>query len=63
MSGEMMDYPENIDSFLDRYSFPDIKKVYTNGVDLIPVFRVKQAIEKYMSNMKEEKRRNINING
>lgn len=48
MSGEMMNYPENIEQFLGKYSFLDKKEVYTNRSELIPVFRVKQALEKYM---------------
>lgn len=44
---ERMDFPKIIWEFLLDYSFLDEEKVYTNGILLIPTFRVKQAIEHY----------------
>lgn len=44
---ECMGFPETIDEFLDVCSFIDDKNYYTNGSILIPLFRVKQAIEHY----------------
>lgn len=45
MSGEMMQFPNNMKQFLDKYSFLDRERIYTNGSLLIPTFRVKQALE------------------
>ena len=47
--GDVMKFPERIDDFIDAYSFRDDEKKYTNGSMLITVFRVKQAIDHYMS--------------
>ena len=47
--GDVMNFPERIDDFIEQYSFRDDERTYTNGSMLIPVFRVKQAIEHYMS--------------
>lgn len=47
MSGEMMQFPNNMKQFLDKYSFLDRERIYTNGSLLIPTFRVKQALEHY----------------
>ena len=47
MSDEKMNFPEDINDFINDYSFNDKDEVYTNGSDLIPVFRVKQALEHY----------------
>lgn len=44
---EVMDFPSSIYEFLIDYSFKDSDEVYTNGISLIPTFRVKQAIEHY----------------
>ena len=44
---ECMGFPETIDEFLDACSFVDDREYYTNGSKLIPLFRVKQAIEHY----------------
>lgn len=45
--GDKMTFPETIEDFIKDYSFKDKEEVYTNGADLIPVFRVEQAIEYY----------------
>lgn len=39
--------PEDILDFLRSYSFKDKEKIYTNGADLIPLYRVVQALEYY----------------
>jgi hypothetical protein len=46
--GACMDFPEDIKDFINSYSFKDNKEVYTNGSDLIEVYRVEQALEHYM---------------
>ena len=40
-----MEFPETFESFAKEYGFKDKKEVYTNGADLIPIFRVKQWLE------------------
>lgn len=42
---DMMEFPTSFDEFAKQYAFKDIEKFYTNGSDLIPVFRVKQWLE------------------
>lgn len=49
--GENMNYPENPIDFIKQYSFSDKQRVYTNGSELISVFRVGQMIEHYMSDL------------
>ena len=46
--GDCMSYPETIEEFVEQYSFKDTEEIYTNGAELIPVFRVMQAIEHYI---------------
>ena len=46
---EIMDFPNTFDEFAEEYGFKDSEEVYTNGSDLIPVFRVKQWLEHDMS--------------
>ena len=43
--GEQMDFPSTFDEFAEDYGFKDKDEIYTNGSELIPVFRVKQWIE------------------
>ena len=50
--GEIMEFPETIEEFIEQYSFKDEKQIYTNGSVLLPVFRVKQMIDHYFSKPK-----------
>lgn len=45
MSGEIMEFPNTFDEFVKEYGFKDKEEVYTNGSELIQVFRVKQWLE------------------
>ena len=42
---ERMEFPETFDEFAKQYGFTDTEEIYTNGSELIPVFRVKQWLE------------------
>lgn len=42
---EQMEFPITFERFAKEYGFKDDKEVYTNGSDLIPIFRVKQWLE------------------
>lgn len=44
--------PNNWRKFLRDYSFKDSGKIYTNGAELIPVFRVEQLIEHLLAKHK-----------
>ena len=44
-NGEKMDFPETFEEFAEYYGFKDEDEVYTNGSDLIQVYRVKQWLE------------------
>lgn len=45
LTGDIMDFPKTFDEFANIYGFKDKDEVYTNGSELIPVFRVKQWFE------------------
>lgn len=40
-----MQFPETFEEFAKSYGFKDSKEIYTNGSELIPVFRVEQWLE------------------
>ena len=44
MSDAMM-FPETIEEFIDQYKLIDTDQIYTNGSELIQVFRVMQWVE------------------
>ena len=45
MGGESMSFPETFEEFTNQYKIVDKEQVYTNGSELIPIFRVKQQLE------------------
>lgn len=47
MSGDIMDFPDRWEDFIERYNFADKHEIYTNGAKLIPVFRVEQMVGHY----------------
>lgn len=47
-AGELMDFPDTFDELVEQNAFKDTGEVYTNGIELIPVFRVRQWIEHTM---------------
>ena len=37
-----MNFPDTVDEFMELYKIVDSEQVYTNGAELIPIFRMKQ---------------------
>jgi len=52
---DKMTFPKTIQEFIKSHSFKDSDEVYTNGSQLIQVFRVEQALEHYGQNAESEK--------
>ena len=52
-------FPRDINVYLNYYSFKDKDKVYTNGIDLIPLSRVQTAVEHYIEEIKNKYKRKI----
>lgn len=42
----MMTFPDTVEEFMEQYKIVDDEKVYTNGADLVPIFRMKQWFER-----------------
>ena len=40
--GDMMTFPETVEEFMEQYKITDTEHVYTNGVEMVPIFRMKQ---------------------
>ncbi len=43
--GETMNFPDTVDEFMDMYKIVDVEDVYTNGIDMIPIFRMRQWLD------------------
>ena len=42
---DMMTFPNTVEEFMEYYKITDTKQVYTNGAELVPIFRMKQWFE------------------
>jgi hypothetical protein len=40
-----MCFPETFAEFAEQYKITDSEQIYTNGTELIPIFRVEQWLE------------------
>ena len=40
--GEVMMFPDTVEEFMEQYKIVDREQVYTNGTELVPIFRMKQ---------------------
>ena len=45
MNSDRMNFPDTVEEFMDLYKIEDTRGVYTNGVQLIPIFRMYQWFE------------------
>jgi hypothetical protein len=43
--GDQMEFPKTFTEFAEDYGFYDYKEVYTNNVQLIPVYRAEQWLD------------------
>ena len=42
MADTIMMFPDTVEEFMEQYKIIDTEKVYTNGAELVPIFRMKQ---------------------
>ena len=56
MSYDMMDFPNTFEEYARRYGFKDVEEHYTNGSELIPVFRVNQWLEHVAGGIRDEEK-------
>ena len=43
--GETMYFPDTVDEFMEEYKMVDTKEIYSNGIEYVPIFRMKQWFE------------------
>lgn len=49
MANEMMEFPQTVEEFMEQYKIVDSKEIYSNGMEMVPIFRMKQWYEHQMS--------------
>ena len=53
MADTMMTFPQTIEEFMEQYKVVDTEQVYSNGVEFVPIFRIKQWLEHQRGERKE----------
>ena len=43
--GDTMIFPDTVEEFMEGYKIVDSKQIYTNGIKMIPIFRMEQWFE------------------
>lgn len=42
---DCMTFPDTVEEFMEQYKIIDTEQVYTNGIEFVPIFRMKQWFE------------------
>jgi len=58
---DMMQFPNTVNEFMEEYKIVDTEQVYTNGAELVPVFRMKQWFDHIEGIPSAERRGRWNI--
>ena len=58
---DTMNFPNTFDEFAEQYKIVDDKEIYTNGTELIPIFRVKQWLEYRNKDRNEDRKVRTNF--
>ena len=56
---ETMVFPKTVEEFMEQYKIVDTEQVYTNGIELVPIFRMKQWFEAHKSEPLTDKEQRI----
>ena len=44
--GEMMLFPDSVEEFMEYYKVVDTEHIYSNGVEFVPIFRMRQWFDR-----------------
>lgn len=42
---DRMEFPDTVEEYMEKYKIVDTEQIYTNGADMVPIFRMKQWFE------------------
>ena len=51
---DCMHFPDTVEEFMEEYKLVDTEQVYTNGTELVPIFRMKQWFEHEKAQLSQE---------
>ena len=52
--GEMMQFPDTIEEFMELFKVVDSDHVYSNGIEFVPIFRMQQWFDHLKAQPKTE---------
>lgn len=51
---DCMHFPDTVEEFMEQYKMTDTKQVYSNGIEYVPIFRMKQWFEHEKAQLSSE---------
>ena len=42
---DCMTFPDTVEEFMEQYKVVDTKQIYTNGIEFVPIYRMRQWFE------------------
>ena len=51
---DCMHFPDTVEEFMEQYKMTDTKQVYSNGIEYVPIFRMKQWFEHEKAQLYQE---------
>jgi len=51
---DCMHFPDTVEEFMEQYKMTDAKQVYSNGIEYVPIFRMKQWFEHENAQLSQE---------
>ena len=42
---DMMAFPDTVEEFMEQYKMVDKEQIYSNGIEYVPIFRMRQWFE------------------
>ena len=52
--GEVMQFPDSVEEFMEKNKMVDTEQIYSNGIEYVPIFRMKQWFEHLSSAQPED---------
>ena len=52
---DCMHFPDTVEEFMEQYKMTDTKQVYSNGIEYVPIFRMKQWFEHEKAQLSKER--------
>ena len=53
---DCMTFPDTVEEFMEQYKVVDTERIYTNGTEFVPIYRIKQWFEHLSSAQPKRKK-------